>query len=118
MNTKEIGGKLMLKRLKHTTKRIGLIEIMGGINKMAYARKKEITHTLNKKIQVIGVNSKYTSELNIVAWNNYEPKFDLRRWKDDFPTKGIALTSQEMENLKQELNKIDNFDDYMAEFTK
>lgn len=91
---------------------------MGGINKMAYGKKKEITHKLNKKIQVIGVNSKYTIELNIISWNQNGPKYDLRRWDNDFPAKGVALTSQEMKNLKQALNEIDDLDDYMAEFTK
>ena len=31
----------------------------------------------------------YTIELNLIKWNNNDPKYDLRRWKDGKPLKGI-----------------------------
>ncbi len=83
---------------------------------MAYTNGKEFKYTVNEEMEVLGGNSKYRNVLSIVSWNGYEPKYDLRRWKDDSPTKGIALTPEEMENLKKALNRIDNFAEYLAKY--
>jgi len=81
----------------------------------------DFKYTINKEITTLGENSTYSNKLSIVSWNNYQSKFDLRRWKADEngnfrPTKGIALNIDEMEKLKKVLNSIENFSDYMAEF--
>ncbi len=47
-------------------------------------------------------------ELNIVKWGNNEPKFDIRAWDESHtkPDKGITLSAEEIQNLKDLLNSI------------
>lgn len=51
----------------------------------------------------------WTKELNLVSWNNREPKFDLRDWspEHDKMGKGVTLTKEELLALRELLNKID-----------
>lgn len=54
---------------------------------------------------------KYNKELNLIAWNGGEPKFDLRPWKETAENgrqmlKGITLTAEEVETLYEILQKI------------
>ncbi|MBQ9375479.1 MAG: YdbC family protein [Ruminococcus sp.] len=63
----------------------------------------EITETLG----VISENAKgWTKELNLVSWNEREPKYDLREWNPDHTRmgKGITLTDEEVETLRAILN--------------
>ncbi|MBM7572406.1 YdbC family protein [Aquibacillus albus] len=49
-------------------------------------------------------------ELNLISWNNREPKYDLRDWSPDHEKmgKGITLSKEEVQNLKQLLkNAVD-----------
>lgn len=41
----------------------------------------------------------YSLQLNLIKWNDNEPKYDLRRWKDDKPLKGISLTATSLKDL-------------------
>ncbi|SDC06433.1 hypothetical protein SAMN05421734_10449 [Pelagirhabdus alkalitolerans] len=52
--------------------------------------------------------SGWTKELNLVSWNNREPKYDIRDWSPDHEKmgKGITLSKEELVNLKQNLNEI------------
>jgi hypothetical protein len=64
-------------------------------------------------IQKIGVLSKagsgWTKELNLIRWNDREPKYDLRDWSADGEKmgKGITLSREELSALKELLNKIE-----------
>lgn len=63
----------------------------------------EITETLG----VLSENAKgWTKELNLVSWNEREPKYDLREWNPDHTRmgKGITLTDEEVETLRAILN--------------
>lgn len=63
----------------------------------------EITETLG----VLSENAKgWTKELNLVSWNEREPKYDLREWNPDHTRmgKGITLTDEEINILKAILN--------------
>lgn len=67
----------------------------------------------NKKIlQEIGVLSEsekgWKKELNFVSWNEREPKYDLRDWSENHEKmgKGITLSKDEIEKLKNILNTI------------
>ncbi len=53
--------------------------------------------------------SAWKKELNLISWNEYEPKYDLRVWNDDHTKmgKGITLSKEEVANLKELLNKIE-----------
>lgn len=90
---------------------------------MAYTNGHDYDYRLMKEIAPLGMTSKFSNELNIVAWNGYPAKFDIRRYKvrpdgSQLPTKGIALTCEEMENLKIALNEIDDFEKYLEEYTQ
>lgn len=67
----------------------------------------EITFEITKELGVISENSKgWTRELNLVSWNEREPKFDIRDWNPDHTrmSKGISLTEEEMEKLVELFN--------------
>ena len=54
-------------------------------------------------------NSGWKRELNFVSWNGREPKYDLRDWDESHARmgKGITLTKEEVEKLKEILDKIE-----------
>jgi len=64
-------------------------------------------------IKTIGVLSKSASgwakELNLISWNDREPKYDLRDWSADHTKmgKGVTLSAEELAALKQLLNTLE-----------
>ncbi len=38
-------------------------------------------------------------QLNRISWNNNDPKYDLRRWKDGQPLKGFSLSEESLREL-------------------
>lgn len=64
-------------------------------------------------VQKLGVLSRsgkgWTKELNLVSWNERDPKYDIREWSPDGQTmgKGVTLTKDELKTLKELLNQID-----------
>jgi hypothetical protein len=62
-------------------------------------------------IKKIGVLSKSTSgwekQLNLISWNEREPKYDIREWSPDGEKmgKGVTLSKEELLALKELLNK-------------
>lgn len=62
----------------------------------------EITFEITKSLGVISETSKgWTRELNMVSWNDHEPKYDIRDWSPDHTrmSKGVSFTEEEMERL-------------------
>ncbi|MGT2666530.1 YdbC family protein [Streptococcus rifensis] len=45
----------------------------------------------------------WKKELNVISWNDAEPKYDIRSWKDDRSRvgKGVTLFEDEMKVLKE-----------------
>ena len=69
---------------------------------MANEFKFEIVETL----AVLSESSKgWTKELNLVSWNDKEPKYDIREWAPDKSKmgKGITLSNEEAAVLKKAL---------------
>lgn len=67
----------------------------------------EIKYEIVEKIGVLSTTEKgWSKELNLVSWNDREPKFDLRDWNEnhDKMGKGITLTRDELDKLKETLN--------------
>lgn len=63
-----------------------------------------------ENLGVLSTNAKgWTKELNLVSWNERDPKYDIRDWNEDHTrmSKGITLTEEEAEVLKNILE--DNF---------
>ena len=50
----------------------------------------------------------WTKELNLVAWNGNEAKYDIRSWSEDHQKmgKGITLTKEELVVLKDILMEL------------
>lgn len=69
----------------------------------------EIKYEIVEKIAVLSTTEKgWSKELNLVSWNEREPKYDLRDWNEEHDKmgKGITLNKEEVEKLKEALNKI------------
>ncbi len=78
----------------------------------------ELKYEITKHIGVLSENAKgWTKELNMVSWNERDPKYDLREWNPDHTRmgKGITLTEEDVENLKKLLNGEELEDDINEE---
>lgn len=67
----------------------------------------ELKFEITKNIGMLSESARgWTKELNMVSWNEREPKYDLREWNPDHTRmgKGITLTEEEVETLKKLLN--------------
>lgn len=53
--------------------------------------------------------SGWSKELNLISWNDREPKYDLRDWSADRSKmgKGVTLTKEELLALRELLNSLD-----------
>jgi hypothetical protein len=64
-------------------------------------------------VQKIGALSKsnagWAKELNLISWNDREPKYDIREWSPDGAKmgKGVTLSREELIALKELLNSMD-----------
>lgn len=59
---------------------------------------------------VISENAKgWSKELNLVSWNDRQPKYDLRDWSPDHTSmgKGVTLSKEEILQLKDILIKVE-----------
>lgn len=69
----------------------------------------DFKYEIVEHIGVLSENSKgWTKELNLISWNNAKPKFDLRDWAPEHEKmgKGVTLTNEELESLKEILEKM------------
>jgi len=70
----------------------------------------DIKFEIVKKIGVLSESEKgWAKELNLVSWNDREPKYDIRAWSPDGQKmgKGITLSVEELTALKELLGKMD-----------
>lgn len=70
----------------------------------------DIKYEITAHIGTISESEKgWTKELNLVSWNDREPKYDLREWNPDHDKmgKGITLTKDELLELKKLLETIE-----------
>ena len=75
----------------------------------------EIKFEITKDLGVISENAMgWTKELNLVSWNDNEPKFDIREWSPDHTrmSKGITLTEEELQTLVELFNARDEEDSF------
>ncbi|MCL2032660.1 MAG: PC4/YdbC family ssDNA-binding protein [Methanomassiliicoccaceae archaeon] len=66
----------------------------------------EFKYEIVEKIAVLSESSKgWTKELNLIKWNDRDPKYDIREWSPDGEKmgKGITLSDEEMAVLKSAL---------------
>lgn len=65
---------------------------------------------INQNIGAISESPKgWKKELNIISWNNREPKYDLREWSSEHDKmgKGVTLSHEEIKQLRDLLNNLD-----------
>ncbi len=70
----------------------------------------EIKYEIVKKIGVLSKSeSGWAKELNLISWNDREPKYDIREWSPDREKmgKGATLSKEELLALKELLNTMD-----------
>ena len=70
----------------------------------------DFRYEVTEKIAVLSESSKgWTKELNLISWNDREPKYDIREWSPDGRKmgKGITLSDEEVAVLKKALNSRD-----------
>lgn len=70
----------------------------------------DIKYEITEEIGILSESSKgWTKELNLISWNDREPKYDIREWAPDHEKmgKGVTLSIEEVKSLKVLLNSID-----------
>ncbi|MBF1036733.1 YdbC family protein [Parvimonas sp. G1641] len=68
----------------------------------------ELKYEIAEELGVLSENEKgWRKELNLVSWNEREPKYDIRDWNPnhDRMSKGITLTKEEAEALYEILKE-------------
>ena len=71
----------------------------------------DIKYEIVKEIAVLSEGAKgWTKELNLISWNEREPKYDIREWSPGHEkmVKGVTLSVAELKNLKDALAGIEN----------
>ncbi|MDR3585277.1 MAG: YdbC family protein [Desulfosporosinus sp.] len=67
----------------------------------------EIKFEIKETIGVLSESAKgWTKELNLISWNDKDPKYDIREWSPDHAKmgKGITLTAEELKKLRDMLS--------------
>ena len=70
----------------------------------------EINYEIIEKIGVLSKSaSGWVKALNLISWNDRDPKYDLRDWSGDGSKmgKGVTMTREELSALKDLLNGMD-----------
>ena len=70
----------------------------------------EIKYEVIEKIGVLSESaSGWGKILNLISWNDREPKYDLRDWSGDGSKmgKGVTMTREELSALRDVLNSMD-----------
>jgi Uncharacterized protein conserved in bacteria len=70
----------------------------------------EFKYEIVEKIALLSESSKgWTKELNLISWNDRDPKYDIREWSPDGEKmgKGITLSDEEVAVLKKALSTRD-----------
>ena len=70
----------------------------------------EIKYDIIQKIAVLSQRPRgWERQLNLISWNDGEPKYDIRDWSPDGTRmgKGISLSAEELGALKGILEEMD-----------
>ena len=62
----------------------------------------KLIYSIIKECGILSTSPKgWNKELNLIAWNDKEPKYDLRDWAPDHEkmSKGITLSEEELRTL-------------------
>ena len=69
----------------------------------------DLKYRIVRTLAVFPADGKFHKELNLIEWGNLKARYDLRGWTSDRSemTKGITLSKEEMEYLKEEIGGIE-----------
>ena len=70
----------------------------------------DIKYEITKSLGVLSENAKgWSKEINLVSWNDREPKYDIRDWSEKHEKlgKGVTLNSDEIKKLRDILNGLE-----------
>ncbi len=70
----------------------------------------EFKYEITERIAVLSQNPNgWERQLNLVSWNEREPKYDIRDWSPDGNKmgKGISMTAEELNVLKGILEELE-----------
>lgn len=70
----------------------------------------DLVYEIVEEIAVLSESSKgWRKEVNLVSWNDRDPKYDIREWSPGHEKmgKGVTLTDEEASILKQALDSRD-----------
>lgn len=70
----------------------------------------EIKFEIKQTIGILSESPKgWKKELNLVSWNDKDPKYDIREWSPDHSKmgKGVTLSKDEIKNLNDLLGELD-----------
>ena len=69
----------------------------------------DFKYEITKHIGVLSESAKgWKKELNLISWNDREPKYDIREWSPEREKmgKGVTLSAEEAGALKRLLDEI------------
>lgn len=67
----------------------------------------DIKFEITQNIGILSESAKgWSKEINLVSWNDKDPKYDIREWSPDHLKmgKGVTLTKEELEKLRDVLS--------------
>ena len=70
----------------------------------------EVKFEIKETLGSLSESSKgWLKELNLISWNDREPKYDLRDWAPDHAKmgKGVTLSAEELKKLRDLLNELE-----------
>lgn len=70
----------------------------------------DLKYEIKRKIGVLGETSNgWKKELNVVSWNDRNPKLDIREWDENHEkmSKGVTFNQEETIELKKLLEDMD-----------
>jgi len=69
----------------------------------------DIKYEIKETIGIVSDSTKgWSKELNLISWNDREPKYDLRDWAPEHAKmgKGVTLSLDELKKLRDLLNEL------------
>ena len=70
----------------------------------------DIKYEITEEIATLSESPRgWTKEVNMVSWNDRDPKLDIREWAPEHERmgKGVTLSKEEMIILRDALNKME-----------
>lgn len=70
----------------------------------------EVKFEITEELGILSESAKgWTKEINLVSWNNYPAKYDIREWDPEHLRmgKGVTFNEEEIKQLRDILNKLD-----------